>query len=196
MACPSTWNTLHPSSAVLSASLSAPFHVVVQCMGPAILGDTLETEPVLLMDQPTLPLQTPLGLSYWSAICASWDMRNLVKVNPPPPPSGGLFLSMWPHALKLRAQHPMATLPNEEVRLLHTADKGQLQHPRVQGAGNPPPPPPKTTVLAQTEKAEKRVVQKNSSQNEALIDQYGQAGGGGGLFTRTDPWMSTRWWGA
>ena len=45
--------------------LAAAFHIAVQCMGPAILGDTQETDPTeLLVEQPALSLQTPLGLVY------------------------------------------------------------------------------------------------------------------------------------
>ena len=52
--------------ALTSCRFLAPaFHIAVQCMGPAILGDTPETDPTeLLVEQPTLSLQTPLGLVY------------------------------------------------------------------------------------------------------------------------------------
>ena len=58
-------------------------------MGPAILGDTQETDPSeLLVEQPALSLQTPLGLVYWTAVRASWSLRNLVKFKSPPPLPG------------------------------------------------------------------------------------------------------------
>ena len=74
---------------------------------------------------------------------------------PPSPPTGEIqvnptswdvFLSCWLKVIKGWAQFPMATLPNEETRLLYEAisqlkDTGHLLHARVQGM--PPPHPPK-----------------------------------------------------
>ena len=75
--------------------LAAAFHIAQQCTGPAILTDTQETDPSeLLVEQPALSLQTPLGVVYWTAVRASWSLRNWVKFKPPPPPSWELFLSM------------------------------------------------------------------------------------------------------
>ena len=75
--------------------LAAAFHIAVQCTGPARLGDTWQTDSSeLLVDQPTLSLQTPLGLVYSSAVTASWGLHDSVKFSPPPP-SWELFLCMW-----------------------------------------------------------------------------------------------------
>ena len=57
-----SWNVVSPPRA---------YHVAVQCMGPAILGDTTEIHPeVLLWDMPVLCLQSPLGLVMCTAIMA------------------------------------------------------------------------------------------------------------------------------
>ena len=69
--------------------LAAAFHIALQCMGPAILGDTQETDPTkLLVEQPALSLQAPLGLVYWTLVRASWSLRKSVKFKLPPPLPG------------------------------------------------------------------------------------------------------------
>ena len=135
--------------ALTSCRFLAPaFHIAVQCMGPAILGDTQETDPTgLLVEQPTLSLRTPLG--YCLLVCSQSLMGpaqfGQIQPPPPPPPSWDLFLSMWLQVLQGWSRHPQPTLLAEETRLLHQAVKqlketGHLQHPRVQQAGSRYPP--------------------------------------------------------
>ena len=65
--------------------LPPAYHIAVQCMGPAIFEDTTETDPeALLWDMPNLSLQSPLGLIMWTAVMASWNLRNAVKFRDTP----------------------------------------------------------------------------------------------------------------
>ena len=65
-------------------------------MGPAVLDDTAESDPhVILWDMPALSLQTPLGLVFWTAIMANWNVPNAGKFRTPPPHTWDIFLSLW-----------------------------------------------------------------------------------------------------
>ena len=125
--------------------LPPAYHIAEQCMGPAIFEDTTETDPeVLLWDMPVLSLQSPLGLIMWTAVMASWNLRNAVKFRDTPP-TWDIFLTQWLCILARWYEHPAPTLPTPEVRDMHRAiaslkETGNLQHPRL---SQPHPSPPR-----------------------------------------------------
>ena len=129
----------------MNAAYPPPPHIAEQCMGPAIFEDTTETDPeVLLWDMPVLSLQSPLGLIMWTAVMASWNLRNAVKFRDTPP-TWDIFLTQWLCILARWYEHPAPTLPTPEVRDMHRAiaslkETGNLQHPRL---NQPHPTPPR-----------------------------------------------------
>ena len=61
----------------------AAFHVAEQCVGPAIIEDTQETDSTALLW--TSPLCPDKHHWDWTAVQASWDLCNVVKFKNNPP---------------------------------------------------------------------------------------------------------------
>ena len=171
--------SIHAQTTCKSPPPPPAFHIARQCIGPAIFDDTQEADPVVLLwDLPVLSLQSPLGLVYWTVVRASWRLRNLVKFKSTPP-TWDIFLACWLRVLQQWAQHPEATMPAQEVRLLHAAvsqlkETGQLIHPRVQGLGSRSPPQLRKPKRKKRKK-ELQAQQLVQAHNEQ-VEQYRQAG--------------------
>ena len=154
--------------------LPPAYHIAEQCMGPAIFEDTTETDPeVLLWDMPVLSLQSPLGLIMWTAVMASWNLRNAVKFRDTPP-TWDIFLTQWLCILARWYEHPAPTLPTPEVRDMHRAiaslkETGNLQHPRL---SQPHPSPPRLRNPRPRKRKKDMYGPAMAEAHQKVIDEY------------------------
>ena len=148
--------------------------LAVQCMGPAIFEDTTETDPeVFLWDMPVLSLQSPRGLVMWTAIMASWNLRNVVKFRDSPP-TWDIFLTQWLCILARWHEHPAPTLPTAEVWDMHKAitslkETGSLQHPRL---NQPHPSLPRLRNLRPRKRKKEIYGPAMAAAHQKVIDEY------------------------
>ena len=159
-----------------NAGLPPPpaYHIAEQCMGPAILEESTETDPeVLLWDMPVLSFQSPLGLIMCTAVMASWNLRNAVKFRDTPP-TWDIFLTQWLCILARWYEHPAPTLPTPEVRDMHRAitslkETGNLQHPRL---NQPDPSPPKLRNPRPRKRKKDMYGPAMAEAHQKVIDEY------------------------
>ena len=180
-ACPLDGAQETMKHAMLSCKyLPAAFHIARQCIGPVYLDEGSVDDPeVILWEQPSLSVSSPLGLMYWAAVRASWHLRSAHKFHIHAPPQWQHFLRIWVEILTGWMEHPNPSFPHTETQLmiqaLESLGQGEcLRHPRVQQAADRTPP---RLVKPQRKRRKKELHKKELCEYyERIIARYAQAG--------------------